>query len=126
MRNGRSDDCDGFDVAFCRFDRLLDCLGYFGCLTGADTYAALFVADDDKRGETHSAAAFDNLCYAVNGNESVRGIVLALLASVFIELFVSFCHNNLPRISGRLLLRRPQPLRLFRYRCNRHGRKPLR
>ena len=96
------------------------------CLTGADTYAALFVADDDKCGETHSAAAFDNLRYAVNGNESVRGIVLALLASVFIELFVSFCHNNLPRISGRLLLRRPQPLRLFRYRCNRHGRKPLR
>ena len=43
MRNGRSDDCDGFDVAFCRFDRLLDCLGYFGCLTGADTYAAFLV-----------------------------------------------------------------------------------
>ena len=64
------------------FGRLADRLGHLAGLAVAEADAALLVADDDERGEAEAPAALHHLGDAVDVDELVHELAVALLAIV--------------------------------------------
>ena len=67
-------------VALRRVGRLADRLGHLARLAVAEADAALLVADDDQRRETEAPAALDDLGDAVDVDELVDELAVALFA----------------------------------------------
>ena len=59
--------------------RLADGLGNFARLAVAEADAALLVADDDERGEAEARATLDHLGHAVDVDQAIDELAIALL-----------------------------------------------
>ena len=65
-------------IALGGFGRLADRLGHFARLAVAETDPALLVADDDQRGKAEAPAALDHLGDAIDVNELVDELAVAI------------------------------------------------
>src|SRR6185312_13675682 len=72
--------CDARQVALGRLGRLADRLGNFARLAVAETDPALLVADHDQRRKAEALAALDDLRHAIDVDELVDELAVALLA----------------------------------------------
>src|SRR6185503_9736227 len=67
-------------IALRRLGRLADRLGNFARLAVAETDPALLVADHDQRRKAEALAALDDLRHAIDVDELVDELAIALLA----------------------------------------------
>src|ERR1700730_18131319 len=72
--------CDARQVALGRLGRLADRLGNFARLAVAESDPALLVADHDQRRKAEALAALDDLRHAIDVDELVDELAVALLA----------------------------------------------
>ena len=70
------------DAALGGFRRLADRLRHFARLAVAEADAALLVADDDERGEAEAASALHHFRHAIDVDEAVDELAVALLPVV--------------------------------------------
>ncbi len=90
-------------AALGRLGRLADCLGNLAGLAVAVADAALLVADDDEGSKGHAAAALHGLGNAVDVDEAVNELVVALLAvfaAAATALTWLFRHSVSPDLRG--------------------------
>ncbi len=78
------------------FRRLADRLRHLTGLAVAEADAALLVADDDEGGEAEAAATLHNLGDAVDVDELVHELAVALLAVVAATTLAFTCHILFP------------------------------
>ena len=87
--------------------RLADRLGNFARLAVAEADAALLVADDDERGKAEAPAALDHLGHAVDVDQAVDELAVALftpaaILSVSHRLFLCRGSELQPAFAGRV------------------------
>jgi hypothetical protein len=61
----------------------------------AEAHAPFLIADDDKRGKAEAAAAFHHFCYAVDVDELVHKLAIALLTVAISASFTWFTSHEL-------------------------------
>src|SRR4051794_34424860 len=92
---------DAGQVALGRLGRLADRLRHFARLAVTEAGAALLIADHDQRCETEALAALDDLGHAVDVDELVDELAVALLALLTVTsaaliastTLFAFCHG---------------------------------
>ncbi len=88
--------CDARQVALGRFGRLADRLGHFARLAVAETDPALLVADHNQRRKAEALAALDDLRHAIDVDELVDELAVALFPTAPVAAAAAFaftCHG---------------------------------
>src|SRR6185437_10003755 len=101
------------EIALGRFRRLADRLGHFARLAVAEPGPALLVADHDQRRKAEALAALDDLCHAIDVDQLVDELAVALLAipiPVAPAAFTFTCHGVFQSFGGFRLCPRPVSL----------------
>src|SRR5262249_29577894 len=91
-------------IALGRLGRLADRFRHFARLAVAEARAALLVADHDQRRKAEALAALDDLCHAIDVDELVDELAVALLAlpAPFASAAFAFtCHGVFQSLRGR-------------------------
>src|SRR5581483_5942867 len=90
-------------IALGRFGRLADRLGHFARLAVAETGPALLVADHDQRRKAEALAALDDLRHAIDVDQLVDELAVALFAipvPIASAAFPFTCHGVCQSFGG--------------------------